>query len=51
MNKAKARQILEASFAHCNDDERARLLYHAKRGTPILCGEASARYVNGKGAG
>ena len=44
-------KILTQAFSKLTERERANLKYHAKVGTPILCGKKALLYSNEKGAG
>lgn len=48
--KRTPQEVLEVVFQNClNEEQKARLLYHAKRGTTILCGGWAGNYIDGSG--
>lgn len=52
MNPTEAHAVLVKSFRALDDEQRARLLRHAEKGTPICCGERwSEVYAPLDGAG
>jgi hypothetical protein len=51
MNKAMAFENLKLAFSTFTKAQKENVLYHLKKGTPILCGEAATLYTNGIGGG
>lgn len=52
MTKRDAKSILVRAFSALPPPDRARLLWHADRGTPVCCGARALQYTdNIDGAG
>lgn len=51
MNYEQAEDTILKAMKTLNSTERGNLAYHLKKGTPILCGEQAALYMDGSGGG
>ena len=49
MTKLEAKKILRTAFMALTPKQRERLREHARRRTPICCGEDYALFADGKG--
>lgn len=51
MTKRQAKAILVRAFRALPTRDRARLLYHEQKGTPICCGKRAILFADVDGAG
>lgn len=51
MNSTEAHAVLVKAFRALDDEQRARLLRHAEKGTPICCGDKAEELYDPESGG
>ena len=51
MTQREAKSVLLKCFRALTPTQRRRLAWHAEQKTPVLCGDQSGLFVDGKGGG